>query len=223
MTTAKTTEFQPQPGLPTSSTHLASSFQLARSEVQGEGGGGDLTEVAPRHPPSPPEGEEGPADWVQGCGEPGQRAGSPVGSPKPLESQNLRGWLRPGHFPSRSGSGESPGNHPSHPDPLGHISKQATSPATAQFQPNSGLAPCSPTTHTAEKGSMSCQPSEGKERRGSQGWEEGDGSPALGHCLPPSVRDGEPPADASARVPCPPPHTHLRSPAGPRRARPSPP
>lgn len=142
---------EPQPGLPAFFTHLAGSFQLARSGVQGEGGGGDLTEVAPHRSLSMLEGEEGTTEWVQGCGEPGQQSGSPVGSLKPLESQNLRGRLRPGHFPSRSGSGESPGNHPSHPDPLGHISKQATSRATAQFQANWGLAPFSPTTHTTKK------------------------------------------------------------------------
>ncbi|XP_049486061.1 translation initiation factor IF-2-like [Panthera uncia] len=227
--TAGTSEVEPQPGLPASPTHLASSCQLARSEVQAEGDGGDLTEAA----------GQAVLPGSAGGGGRGGRAGARVrgaraagglahwlplpppppprpSRPEPLESQNLRGRLRPGHFGSPPGSGESPGDRPSRPDPPCHIPEQAASLATAQVQPQSGsFLPGSPPRPAETRRARRAGRGKGKEGRGRQGGGEATAARV------PGVRDGAPRRPAPAPAPCPPPNAPPRPRAGPSQGSPA--
>lgn len=106
------------PGLPAPCTHLASSCQLARSEVRGEEGGGGPTKVAPHHSPSPWEEEGGTGVGVCGARPAGRFA---RGTQSPGESELARpAWPGPLSQPLPV-RGESPGTTPATPIHCAHI------------------------------------------------------------------------------------------------------
>lgn len=166
--------------------HLASPFQLAKSQARGGEGGGDLTEAAPRHSVRRME-------------------GAPAGTfaawyPKSPGSPNFARAT----FPAAPGPGAGPGHHPQPPRPAVPTSpwrrcccRRRAVPAPLGF---GSVLPNNP-HHREKRHFVSAQVrgrSGGVGRgRGSAGVPRTPGSRALPS---PSVRDGPPPAAAPLRT-----------------------
>ncbi|XP_042790020.1 collagen alpha-1(III) chain-like [Panthera leo] len=229
--TAGTSEVEPQPGLPASPTHLASSCQLARSEVQAEGDGGDLTEAA----------GQAVLPGSAGGGGRGGREGARVQGAR--AAGGLARWLPPPPPPPPPQPPRTPGEaelaRPASPGPLwqppgvrGKSRGPAEPPRPAVPHPGAGgvarhgagaapvglLPPRQPTAPRRNTESASCRPREG---------EGGEGETrAVGRPRQPGSRASAMEPPAGRRRPRNPARPRTRPRArerGPRRARPRPP